>query len=103
MVKINKMRNLIFIAFFAFVACNKESTNLSGTYNRVGSVDNCQFVSDSVIESITFYPNGTFVSTKGNGTYNENTLILNGDNSTLRIESRMVYIDNLAYFNSHTN
>ena len=103
MVKIYNMKNLIFIlSVLFFLGCKKE-THLSGTYNRVGKIKNGIFVTDTTKEYFNFISDCQFISTKGSGTYNSSKINLNGNVLNLRIESKMIYIDNVAYFNTNTN
>ncbi len=93
------MKNFILLlSVLFFIGCKKEN-NLSGTYNRVGTIQNGVFIADTITESFTFISDNQFISTNGNGNYTNSFIYLNGKILSLRIESRMIYIDTLVYFN----
>ena len=90
-------KTILILSVLFFLGCKKESM-YSGTYNRVGTVNESGFTADTIQEYITFINSCNIVSTKGVGIYTADKIYINNNVYALRIGSRVIYLDSVMYF-----
>ena len=94
------MKKLILILAVIAISCKKENITIYGEWHKVGEIKNNEFIGVQSDDVIYFYTDGKFTRNDGeNGNYSikENYIFLNRNMHNLRINERMIYIDNDAY------